>query len=69
MSSVLQSGDILEKYINLYFHQSQLLLFGITKLDFFTAGNPNWIHRGLDKYLQDSSADKQTGHYVGDNRC
>ena len=60
----MESADILENHINL---QSQL--FGIiTKLDFYTAGNPSWIHRGLDKYLQDISADTENGYYLVANK-
>ena len=57
LTPVLESADILENHINLYFLRSQSPLFGIiTKLDFYTAGNPSWIRRALDKYLQGSSA-------------
>ena len=64
----MESADILENHINLYFLRSQSQLFGfITKLDFYTAGNPSWIQRGLDKYLQDSSADTENGEYVVNN--
>ena len=64
----MESADILENHINLYFLRSQSQSFGIfTKLDFYTAGNPSWIQRGLDKYLQDSSADTENGKYVVNN--
>ena len=65
----MESADILENHINLYLIRSQSQLFGIiTKLDFYTAGNPSWIHRGLDKYLQDISADTENGYYLVANK-
>ena len=63
-ATVLESADTLENYINLYFLRSEPHEITTTKkLDFYTAGNPSWIRRGLEKYSQESSANDSKGWF------
>ena len=69
-ATVLESADTLENYINLYFLRSEPHEITTNKkLDFYTAGNPSWIRRGLEKYFQESSANVSKGWFgdVGDS--